>query len=88
MRSVLKSSHLKNNTIDMIALSTMMSTTLISMQKIINEVKNTFPDMNFIVGGASVTGDFAKKCGANIYAENAIDAVNFLKNFIKKSSKK
>lgn len=74
--------YIKHNIVDIVGLSTMMSTTLFSMENIIEEIKKIFPDMKFIIGGASVSDNFAKKCGADIYAENAIAAVNLLNNFI------
>jgi methanogenic corrinoid protein MtbC1 len=77
-----------DNNIIMIALSTMMTTTLRSIENTINEVKKVFPDMNFIVGGASVTREFAKKCGADAFAENATEAVSVVKNFLNNKLKK
>jgi len=74
--------YIKHNIVDIVGLSTMMSTTLFSMENIIEEIKKIFPDMKFIIGGASVSDNFAKKCGADIYAENAIAAVNLVNNFI------
>jgi methanogenic corrinoid protein MtbC1 len=65
----------RKNGCDVVALSTMMTTTLSNMKKTIDEVRAVFPDMLFIVGGASVTPQTAEKFGADGYAENATDAV-------------
>jgi corrinoid protein of di/trimethylamine methyltransferase len=60
---------------DIVALSTMMTTTLASMKKIIDDVKQKYPQMKFLVGGASVTHETARKFGADGYGENATGAV-------------
>ena len=66
---------LKKNCGDIVALSTMMTTTLMSMKKIIDEVDQNFPEILFLVGGASVTRDTADKLGADGFAVNATEAV-------------
>jgi methanogenic corrinoid protein MtbC1 len=66
---------LKSGGGDMVALSTMMTTTLASMRKIIDGVREKFPETIFLVGGASVTPDTAQGFGAQGYAENATEAV-------------
>jgi methanogenic corrinoid protein MtbC1 len=60
---------------DVVALSTMMTTTLASMKKIIDDVKQKYPHMRFLVGGASVTRETARKFGADGFGENATGAV-------------
>ncbi len=70
---------LRRNGGDIVALSTMMTTTLSSMQRVINEVQKEFPEMIFLVGGASVTSETAEKFGASGYAENATEAVKVAK---------
>lgn len=66
---------LKKNGGDIVALSTMMTTTLTSMKKIIDDVGRIFPEIPFLVGGASVTRDTADKLGADGFAKNATEAV-------------
>ncbi len=70
---------IKQQNVDIIALSTMMTTTLTSMKKIIDEIKSIFPDMKFLVGGASLTDETAETMGADGYAENATAAVKIAK---------
>jgi methanogenic corrinoid protein MtbC1 len=60
---------------DIVALSTMMTTTLSSMKNIIDRVGERFPAVRFLVGGASVTPETSKKLGASGYAINATEAV-------------
>jgi len=69
----------KNN-VGVIALSTMMNTTLINMERMIDIIKNKHPKIKIMVGGASVTSDIANRFGADGWAENSSEA---LKNIIK-----
>lgn len=57
---------------DVLALSTMMSTTLENMQALVRMVKRLFPSTAIIVGGAPFDADLVQKIGADGYAENAI----------------
>jgi methanogenic corrinoid protein MtbC1 len=57
-----------------LALSTMMSTTLDTMRELIGMARKLFPDIAVIVGGAPFDADLARRIGADGYAENAIAA--------------
>jgi methanogenic corrinoid protein MtbC1 len=70
---------------DIVALSTMMTTTLSSMRKIMEAVRGTFPDIKILVGGASVTRSTAEKFGASGYAENAVEAVRVANEIVQAS---
>ena len=67
---------------DIVALSTMMTTTLQSMKQTIDHVSSKFPNTLFMAGGASVTEETAKKYGAAGYAENATEAVKVAKGLV------
>jgi methanogenic corrinoid protein MtbC1 len=60
----------------MVALSSMMTTTLAGMRGTIENVGERYPDMPVLVGGASVTEETARRFGASGYAENATKAVH------------
>jgi methanogenic corrinoid protein MtbC1 len=55
-----------------LALSTMMSTTLENMEKLIEQVRQRYPDTIIFVGGAPFDPELARRIGADGYAENAI----------------
>lgn len=57
---------------DVLALSTMMSTTLENMKALIDQVRRFYPDTLIFIGGAPFDPDLARKMGADGYAENAI----------------
>jgi dimethylamine corrinoid protein len=60
----------------LLALSAMMSTCISDMQETISWVKNLFPSLKVIVGGAALDAELAKTIGAHGYAENASGAVD------------
>ncbi len=70
---------------DIIALSTLMSTTLDRMKSTVHSIKNEFPENNvkIMVGGAPVTKQFAEEIGADLYGEDAQAAVSGALNLVK-----
>lgn len=63
---------LATNQPDILALSTMMSTTLGNMKILIDQVRRLYPDILIFIGGAPFDPELARKMGADGYAENAI----------------
>ncbi|MDQ7781413.1 MAG: corrinoid protein [Desulfomonilaceae bacterium] len=60
---------------EIVALSAMMTTTMMGMKKVIAMIKEKNPDVAIMLGGAPVTKDVAKLFGADGYAESAGNAV-------------
>jgi corrinoid protein of di/trimethylamine methyltransferase len=60
---------------EIVALSAMMTTTMMGMKKVIAMIKQRNPDVAIMLGGAPVTKDVAKLFGADGYAESAGNAV-------------
>ncbi len=60
---------------EVVALSTMMTTTMLGMKKVIKMIKEKNPNVMIMLGGAPVTKDVAKLFGADRYAEPAGNAV-------------
>jgi methylmalonyl-CoA mutase cobalamin-binding domain/chain len=68
---------------DVVALSAMMSTTVEKMQEIIKEFQwRGINDVKFIVGGAAVSDEYAKRIGASGYASDANKAVRLFEEII------
>lgn len=61
---------------EMVALSAMMTTTMMGMKKAIANLKEKNPDVKIMIGGAPVTGEIADVFGADGYSENASNAVS------------
>jgi dimethylamine corrinoid protein len=69
---------------DIIALSTLMTTTMDGMQEVVRlldkqDVRNQF---KVIVGGGPISAAFAKRIGADGYASNAAEAVKLSKTLL------
>lgn len=69
---------------DLIAMSAMLSTTRLNMGTIIREIRKSrlATNLKIIVGGASLTQDFADKIGADGYAPDAGIAVTKVKELL------
>ena len=61
-----------------VGLSTLLTTTMVSMSKTVQEIKTQFPATKIIVGGAPLTMDAAMKMGADGYSRDPQGAVAFL----------
>jgi corrinoid protein of di/trimethylamine methyltransferase len=66
---------------DIIALSTLMTTTMDGMQEVVNllEQQNVRDSFKVMVGGGPISPAFAKRIGADGYASNAAEAVKLAK---------
>ncbi len=61
---------------DVLAISAMMTTTMMGLKKMIAMMRSKQPDCLIMIGGAPVTQDIADFFGANGYAESAGKAVS------------
>lgn len=75
---------IKNNA-QFIMMSTLMTTTMANMKKVIDILneRNIRDQFIVMVGGGPVSESFAKDIGADAYSENANEAVKVAKNLIK-----
>ena len=76
----------KENRVEIIALSTMMTTTMGKMKEIIDiiqksELKNK---VKVIIGGGCISNKYAQKISADGYSKNAIEAVKLVKNLVQR----
>lgn len=72
------------NEVSVIALSTMMTTTMVKMKEVIKFVEKT-PLKNkvkVIIGGGCISERYAKEIKADGYAKNAVDAVKLVKSLV------
>ena len=60
---------------DVVALSALMTTSMVAIPKVIQMVKAQNPNVAVIVGGAPLTQEIARSYGADGYADNAGEAV-------------
>ena len=69
---------------DIIGVSTLLTTTMVKMEDVIKAVKEAGLKAKVMIGGASVTQEFADKIGAEGYAPDAPSAVGKARELVKK----
>jgi len=69
---------------DIIGVSALLTTTMVKMEDVIKAVKEAGLKAKVMVGGASVTQEFADKIGADGYAPDAPSAVGKARELVKK----
>lgn len=77
---------LKRTKADVVALSALMTTSMLAMPKVIDMLKAQVPEVIVLVGGAPLSSVIAKQYGADGYAKDAIAAVQEADRLFKKIS--
>jgi methanogenic corrinoid protein MtbC1 len=72
---------------DIVALSALMTTSMLAMPKVIAMIKAEVPNVAVMVGGAPLTRDIAIGFGADGYADNAGEAVREANEMLKRLKK-
>ena len=67
------------NSVHLIGLSALMTTTLVSMEETIKLLREHKVDCKIMVGGAVLTSDYAEKIGADYYAKDAKESCDIAK---------
>ena len=73
----------KESNADLIGISALLTTTMVGMEDVIKAVKEAGLKARVMIGGASVTQEFADKVGADGYAPDAPSAVGKAKELVK-----
>ncbi len=63
--------------IQLVGLSALMTTTVVSMEETIKLLRSRKPDTKVVVGGAVMTQEYADKIGADAYAKDAMATVRY-----------
>ncbi len=74
----------KESDADIIGISALLTTTMVEMEDVVKAVKEAGLKTKVMVGGSSVTEEFADQIGADGYAPDAVSAVAKAREFIKK----
>jgi 5-methyltetrahydrofolate--homocysteine methyltransferase len=74
----------KEKNADVIGVSALLTTTMVKMEDVIKAAKEAGLKAKVMVGGASVTQEFADKIGADGYAPDAPSAVGKARELVKK----
>ncbi|MCJ7554654.1 MAG: cobalamin-dependent protein, partial [Ignavibacteriaceae bacterium] len=76
---------IKENNVKIIGLSALLTTTMQNMELIVQKIKEEFNDVSVIIGGASVTTEFADKIKADAYFPDPQGMLDFINtNFTNK----
>jgi len=69
---------------DIVAMSALLTTTMIEMRNVIEELKKAGirNKVKVVIGGAPITEEFAKEIGADAYSEDAVKAVKICKQLL------
>ena len=69
---------------DVVAMSTLMSTTMPGMGKVVDMLKESGirDNVKVIIGGAPLSWAYAKKIGADGYSDNAVEAVRLVEDLL------
>lgn len=69
--------------VKIICISSLLTTSMPEMRRIVKSLKaNIRPAIKIMVGGGSVTQEFADAIGADFYTENAVDAAETAKAYV------
>ncbi len=72
----------KEEKADIIALSALMTTTMVEMRRVVEQVREQGLSVKVIIGGAVITGSYAQEIGADGYSEDAQSAVGLVKRLL------
>ncbi len=61
-----------------VGISALLTTTMMNMEKTVNEIKDKYPKINVLVGGAPVNQSFCNGIGANFYSPEPHSALDYL----------
>ena len=72
----------KENPGCVIGLSALLTTTMVNMESIVEEIRKVSADTKILVGGAPVSDDFCNKIGADNYSADPQGAVDYLSTLV------
>ncbi|WP_157208970.1 cobalamin B12-binding domain-containing protein [Mariniflexile maritimum] len=66
-----------------VGLSSLLTTTMASMENIVKEIKTVYPNQKVTIGGAPITQDFCEKIGADNFSADPQGVVEYMNNLRK-----
>lgn len=63
-----------------IGLSALITTTMVNMESIVNDIRSKYPDQKILIGGAPVTQDYCDKIGADFFSFYPQEAAEYLES--------
>jgi len=68
----------RSNPNAVLGMSALLTTTMESMEKSVRHIRDLYPNLRILVGGAPLNSEFASRIGASLYAPNPQVAVEYL----------
>ena len=72
------------NKADIVGLCALMTTTMVQIDKVIEELHKAGSSAKVMVGGAALTQEYADAAGADAYASDGVKAVKIAKSILNK----
>ena len=73
----------KENNVKLVGLSALMTTTVVSMEETIKQLRKEVPDCKVMVGGAVLNQEYADMIGADFYGKDAMQSVHYARKILK-----
>ena len=71
-----------NPQVQIVCISSLLTTSMPEMRRVVKSLRESGPpNLKIMVGGGSVTQEFADEIGADAYTETAVDAAEVAKKF-------
>ncbi|MFC2103861.1 B12-binding domain-containing protein [Bacteroidota bacterium] len=65
-----------------VGLSALLTTTMINMEKTVKAIKEKYPNIKVMIGGAPVNDELRERTGADFYSHEPLAAINYLNSCI------
>jgi methanogenic corrinoid protein MtbC1 len=65
-----------------VGLSALITTTMVNMEKIVEQIREKYPEKKILIGGAPVTQEYCDKIGADFFSLYPQEAAEYLKSLI------
>ena len=73
----------KEQNVKLVGLSALMTTTVVSMEETIKQLRKEVPDCKVMVGGAVLNQEYADMIGADFYGKDAMQSVYYAQKILK-----
>lgn len=73
--------------VKLVGLSALMTTTVVSMEETIRQLRKEKPDCLVMVGGAVLNQEYADMIGADFYGKDAMQSVHYAQNIFEKENR-
>jgi len=73
---------IREHSADYVGLSSLLTTTMVNMEKTVKEIKAEIPGINILIGGAPVNDEFRIQIGADFYSPDPQGAVEYMNKHV------